>query len=481
MFRSLGQDIQRSYNYFRRPRVTIGIIAVLLALFVSGLFIPQKSLFLSSQQFEQWNSEHPVLAAVINGLKLNEIYVAPITILFLALFFLNLIAVLLQRIPHTLRRAYLIDRQAATAGMERVNDEPGAIAIVFKGMPPDSSTMLAGKAEAFFRKRSWSVMTSDDGRSILAIRNRYSPLGFLLFHASFLLCLVSGLLVVYTRFSGTLLLTQGEIFYSDIERFKVIDNPKIFPSLPDLGIIVESVSPSYEGATGTDLDVALKIRYLKETFDAVAKINEPVRRGPISILPHAIGISPLFVLKKGGGAVVSGGYFALNVLKGKEDSFQFPDLPYTVALRFYPDFIEEGGVPSSRTQEIRNPVFHVRVQDGGKVLYEGLRRPGENARFDGLELSFSELRYWVDFLVVREYGTTPLAAGFVLGATGLVLRLLFPRKTVRIRVGESDGGCILHMNGSGEYYPQAFREELARSAADLANVLGGVLGEGQTA
>lgn len=79
--------MKRFYQFFRRPKVTIFIIAVLLALFLVGLIIPQKVLFTSRAQFDQWNADHPALAGVINALRLNEVYVAPITVFFLALFF----------------------------------------------------------------------------------------------------------------------------------------------------------------------------------------------------------------------------------------------------------------------------------------------------------------------------------------------------------------------------------------------------------
>jgi len=468
-FREVAEGIYRS---FRRPRVTVIIISALLALFLSGLLIPQKTLFTSREQFEQWNADHPLLSLVITGLKLNEIYVAPVTVVFLALFFLNLLAVLAHRVPHVLRRAYVIDRRSAVEGLEKVKNDPQAHTIVLRGTTQGAAGVAAGQAASFFRKRFWSVMTADDGRSFIAVRNRLSPLGFLLFHVSFFLCLAGGLLVMYTRFSGNLLLTEGEEFQSNIAQFRKISRePKIFHALPELRIALRKVFPTYEGSTGTDLKVSMQIQYFKEAFEAVSRINEPIRKGAISILPENIGISPLFVLHGPGGAEASGGYFILNVLKGEEDSFQFPDLPYTVFVRFYPDFTEEAGKPVSRSLDIRNPVFHIRVQEGERTLAEGYRRPGEGIRFGAHELSCSEIRYWVDLLVVREYGDTPIAVGFILGAVGLIMRLIFYQKTVRVHIEELDDATVLYVGGNGEYYQHTFREELERLAAALTNAL----------
>jgi hypothetical protein len=468
---SWKQVMQRISRAFLRPRVTVLIIAVLLVLFLAGLIIPQKELFTSPAQFDEWNAAHPVLSGVINVLKLNEIYVAPITIVFLALFFLNLVAVLVQRIPYTLRRAYLIDRETATAGIEKGRAAAAAHTIIMDGVSRESVVAVVERVVSFFRKRFWSVMTSGDGRSVLAVRNRYSPLGFLLFHVSFLLCLAGGLLVMYTRFAGTLLLTEGESFHADITQFKIIDTPKMFPALPDLGITLLGVAPRYESGTSTDLNVTMRIQYFKESDVAIARINEPVRRGALSILPQMVGISPLCLLKQPGSDMAAGGYFALNVLKDREDSFQFPDHAATVFVKFFPDYADEGGIPTSRSQEINNPVFHVRVQAENKILSEGFLKPGERLLFDGRELSFGDIRYWVEFLVVREYGTLPLAAGFLVGAAGLIMRLVFHQKTVRVHVEERGSATLLFVSGTGEYYPQAFKDELARLVAELEGTL----------
>lgn len=474
MLHTLGHSLRRFYKFFRRPKTTVFIITVLLALFLAGLVIPQKVLYRSKAQFEQWNADHPILSTVINGLSLNEIYVAPVTIFFLGLFFVNLLIVLVHRIPIVLRRAYLIDRRSAAAGMEKLKDDPQSISIVIDGATPAKEEMIAKTAASFFRRRFWSVFTSEETHSFVAVRNRFSPVGFLLFHISFLFCLAGGLLIMYTRFSGNLLLAEGEEFYSDITQFRLIKRePKIFHALPELGIKMLKVFPSYEGKVGTGLNVSMKIKYFSETIDAVAKVNQPFRKGAISILPENVGISPLFILRGRGREDVQGGYFSLKVLKGEEDSFEFPGLPYTIYVKFYPDFAEEGGKPMTKSFEIKNPVFHLRVEEKGRVLYNALRKPGEWAAFDTLELSCREIRYWADLLVVREYGNTPLFAGFIIGTIGLIMRLVFFQKTIRVHIKRVGSTCTLYIGGRSEYLQQTFREEMERLVADLTGALKG--------
>jgi hypothetical protein len=128
--------------------------------------------------------------------------------------------------------------------------------------------------------------------------------------------------------------------------------------------------------------------------------------------------------------------------------------------------------------EIRNPLFHLRVVKEGRVLYEGYRKPGEAAAFDGLELVGREIRYWTDLLIVREYGTMPLFVGFLLGAVGLIMRLVFFQRTVRVHVADRNGACVLYLGGRSEYYQQTYHEELERLADGLADTLRGSRGGG---
>lgn len=479
MLRNIRQDLRRLYQFFRRPKATIFIITIVLVLFLIGLVVPQKGFYRSRAQFEQWNTDHPVLSFLISGLGLNEIYVAPITVFFLGLFFVNLLVVLIHRVPFVLRRSYIIDRRSTVAGMDRVKEDPQAFSIVVDEVPSLKEAGIAKTAASFFRRRFWFVMMSESGRSFVAVRNRFSPIGFIFFHISFIFCLVGGLLVMYTRFSGNLLLTEGEEFHSDIKQFRTIRNdPKIFHALPELGIKLLKVIPSYEGSVGTGLAVSMKVQYFSETVNAVTRVNEPFRKGAVSILPESTGISPLFILRKKGGEELQGGYFSLYVLKGQEDSFQLPDSPYVTYVQFYPDFAEEGGKPFTKSFEMRNPVFHLRIKEKGRVLYDGFRRVGEWAAFDGLELSCREIRHWADLLIVREYGTVPLFIGFFVGAIGLVMRLIFFQKTVRVHVEECGEVCTLYISGRSEYYQQMFREDLGRLILDLTSALKGSMAGG---
>ncbi|MDA8084228.1 MAG: cytochrome c biogenesis protein ResB [Nitrospiraceae bacterium] len=465
--------------------MTIVIIMVLLLIFFLGLVVPQKKLYLSRGQYDRWRTDYPITSLVIEKLGLNEIYTSPLTVASLGIFFVNLMVVLAHRIPIVLRRSYLIGGATAAAGIENIREDPTSLKIFVDNVSHADKTSVSDSVAVFLRGHFWSVIGRPAGGSFLAVKNRYSPFGFLFFHLSFLLCLIGGLLLHYTRFSGNLVLTEGQEFHADMSQFRIIKNdPKIFKALPDFGLSLIRVAPRYEGKVGTDLDVIIRMKYLQENLDAVMKVNEPINKGAISILAEDIGVSPLFVLRKKSGEEIQGGYFSLKILRGDEDSFKFPGLPYRISVRFYPDYYEHDGATDTRSLEIRNPVLRMRVELGDKVLYDAFRRPGEWASFGDYELSCRDIRYWVDFLIVREYGNVPLYLGFFFGAAGLIIRLVFTQKLVRVHVAETCGGYKLFIKGNSEYYPQTFAGELdgivsalkAHLLAEGGTVKGGATG-----
>lgn len=449
--------------------MTIFIIVVLMFLFLLGLAIPQKALYRSNEQYEHWKSDHPVISGLIISLGLNNIYVAPVTVFFLCLFFVNLIVVLGHRVPVVLRRAYLLGRKEALAGVEKTEATSGARALEVDGCGADVSAKgLGTELSGMLKKRWWFVIGPNEAGALIAVKNRFSPLGFILFHLSFLLCLAGGLLVMYTRFSGNLVLTEGQEFYSDIRQFRLIKNyPKLFHSLPELGIILTRVIPHYERGAGTDLTVSAKIRYFSDVSDEVVRVNEPIKKGAVSILASDVGYSPLMLLRDRDGREIQSDYFSLKVDNGREDSLSFQRLPYKVFVRFYPDYAEVQGKAVTRSRDLRNPAMRMRIEKSGKVLFDGIRRQGQPAEFDSYSLTFGDVRYWVDFFVVREYGSSLLFIGFFCGIAGLIMRLVFFQKVLRVKVDVDSRHRRIYISGRSEYYQQTFKEEFDRLVADL--------------
>ena len=458
--------LKRAYRSFRSARMTIVILSVLLGLYFLGLIIPQRELMPSTEAYAAWKTAYPNLTAVIEYLQLNDIYVAPITVFFLCLFFLNLIVVIAQRLPVVLKRMYLQQGSEETVTAVRVSRETITVTTAAN---VDASGQ---KIRNFLKKRLWSIIGGDGSTTFAAVRNRYSPIGFLFFHASFFLCLVGGLLVVYTRFSGTFILAEGQEFTPDVKNFRRITrDPKMLKELHPFNLRLDRVAPRYDRDVSSDLDIDVTMSYDGREEKQRLRVNEPIRKGPLSILSQSLGFSPLMVLRTEDGRELSGSYFLLNVLNGNEDSFEFSGMPYQFTVRLFPDFIMRDGQPATRSKDLNDPVMELKVNRNGVRVFEGLLPLKQEVSFNGLRLSFADLRQWVEFYIVREYGTYVLYSGFLLGVLGLVLRLLFYQKRIWITLTQGAEGTTVMISGTSEYYTHLFRDELETFAQTLQTVL----------
>ncbi|TAN44949.1 MAG: hypothetical protein EPN22_04790 [Nitrospirae bacterium] len=458
-------SLKKFYVFFKSARMTVIIISVMMVLFLAGLFVPQKTFFGSRAKYDEWRFASPNFSAVVEYFKLNEIYISPVTVAALSVFFIHLIVVVLNRVPVMLRKAYL------TGNAERVEtpdirDIPGTARI--EAQKDIGADVAMAEVQRYLRKKMWTVL-SVGPTGLTAVKNRYSPLGFILFHLSFFLCLMGGLLVSYTRFSGNLVLTEGQELTTELKHFRLINRePKLIKQVPLLGLELSSVKPVYERNIAVDLSVNMKIKHEGGAEAVTLGTNKPVNKGSMSILPQNIGVSPLFLLSDMYGKELGGGYFVLNILKGgQEDSFEIPGFPYKFYVRFYPDYAVEDGRDISRSLELRDPVVFLTVQKSGGNVYEGRVRPGQTVFFDGLGMRYGDTRYWVDFLIVREYGNMPLFIGFGVGVAGLLMRLVFFQKEVVFNIEKEGGRMLIFYNGRSEYYKHSFKEELEKIGRDI--------------
>jgi cytochrome c biogenesis protein len=368
-------------------------------------------------------------------------------------------------VPLLLKKAYIGSRPEAfkADGIKKRQN----IQIISLDIPAEG---LSEDIKRFFKKKRWSAFHFPEMQAVTAVKNRFSPLGFLLFHLSFFLFLLGGLLLTYTRFSGKLALTEGQSFDNDIKQFhRITDNAKIMKQLPALGLFLEKVQPFYENNVPTELVVNLKVNYKNDVKKEILKVNEPIKRGPMSIIAENIGVSPLFIVKDKTGRIIDSVYVSLNVLEGQEDNFTLDlDRVYTFYVRFFSDYVIEGGVEKTKSLELKNPAIHLTVKkDIFKDIYEDTIKLGESAQFDSYIVEFNDLRYWTEFLIVREYGKYPLMLGFVLASVGLLMRLVFYQKKLWLAIEDTEGKTLLYIYGKSDYLAHSFKDETERLINDL--------------
>jgi cytochrome c biogenesis protein ResB len=455
-------------KFFKSLRLTVTVIALLILLYFLGLVLPQKWMFESIVLYDEWMVESR-LNRVLDFLRFTDIYVSPLTIILLIVFFLNLIVVTMNRVPVMLKRAF-IGSEKPSFGIEQLRRKGGSQMLSCEG----TKDRTIDRIKIFFNRRKWFCITGKQEGTFLVVKNRYSPLGFLLFHLSFLLCLIGGLMISYTRFSGRLALTEGQTFDGDIKQFRsILSEPRIFGKLPALGLLLEKVHPYYENNVPTQLVVDMQVKYRDEVKGEVLRVNEPIKRGPMSIIAETIGVSPLFIIRGLGGKEVDGAYVSLNVLNGQKDSFQFErDNRFTFFVSFYPDYVVKDGVEKTKSIELKNPAIHLTIERGGKREYEGTMKKGEYVKLGPFtKIGFEDIRYWAEFLIIREYGKYPLIAGFFFASIGLIMRLVFYQKRMRIAIEYMDNKSLLYIDSKSEYFQYSFKDEMERLVTSLNNFL----------
>ncbi len=451
-------------RFFKSMKVTAAVISLMTLIYILGLFLPQKWMFDSDIAYEVWTDES-IVNSILDYIGFTDIYTSPLTIALLTVFFVNLLVVTVNRVPVILKRAYMRGELPEFSADEIKGSKD--VRVIASGMDEEKTCEKIGE---FFRKRSFFFRKARGDKVYIAVKNRYSPIGFLLFHLSFVLCLIGGLMLSYTRFSGNLPLTEGQSFTGDMTQFRKLNKePKMLKEFPSLELRLEEVRPIYEQNIPTRLTAVLQVRYDGELSREVIEVNEPVHRGQLSIIAQSIGISPLFIIKAPDGSEIDGAWVSLNVLNGEEDSFQFEKDPSVkFYVNFYPDYIVENGEERSKSIELKNPAVHLKIMKDFKKLYDGTLMKNEYAQMGLVKIGFSDIRYWVDFIIIREYGKLPLVLGFLFAAVGLIMRLVFYQKRMRLAVVGENDSTVVYVDGRSEYFQHSYKDEMDKLVDDLS-------------
>jgi hypothetical protein len=416
--------VQKVVKYLSSLRFTLLLICLLGVMFLAGLWIPQKSL-VTPEQLLQWKAKAPLVVRTLETLQFTTIYTSPIMLALWFLFFLNLSLVMWQRIP-------LIKKRIALTPPKQDDPETAP------GYPFRASYQLPSRGDAeavigFLGKRRFAVLRN--GERFFAVKNRLSPLAFAIFHVSFFFILLGGVISVYSKFVGMVDLAEGETFQGELARYNA---PPLLPKLgapPTECIKVDKITPLVSGNTPT----GLKVRLLDGGgAPHEIDINKPYDVGSTSFVIKDMGVAPVFEVTDPAGKTVDGACVRLTVMKGKGDSFALGG--FVFRTHFYPDYLLKDGVPDTRSQEFKNPVFTLLVERNGKQIARGEIGPNGSLSFDGYHLLLREMPFWVRFMVIKEYGLAILYAGFAMASLAVIWRFLFFRRELIGALREEGGG-----------------------------------------
>jgi ResB-like family protein len=440
--------MEKLTRYLSSLRCTLMLIISLGTMFLLGFIVPQKEL-LKKQEFLQMQGGHPLLFGIFEALGLTEVYKSPITLLLWGLFFLNLTLVMRQRIPLVWKRT--------ESSPSKLENPLTTQAYQFKL----TMSLLAFTSEnlpGLFSRAGYHYYGSPE--RFYAVKNRFAPFATLLFHLSFFLILLAGVVSTYTKFVGYVDLGIGEAFHGEISRYKASPRMPRVGSPPEAGFVVENISPMVDSNVATGLQVALRDDGGKLH---VADINRPYKTGVTSFLVSDLGVAPLVVIKDGRGRELDGAFFKLNVLKGKKDRFNL--YGYEAEAMFFPDHMVVNGIDESRSEAFRNPALRLEVRRNGVLVARKVLKTGESMDLAGNVLVVQQMPFWVRLLVVKQYGDWIAYSGFIIATFALFWRFLFYRREVIGALERNGDETLLHLACRSEFYKTTSIEELTRIRA----------------
>lgn len=382
-----------------------------------------------------------IFAAFIPTPWVNRIAtLLPFKILYL-LFLINLIICEIKWIPVILRRCKAPNVPETKEELERYRHK-----LEIKDLRRKTEDFIK-----YLRRKGYRLQTQDLSNQssvsglqssvlLYAYKGRFSPFGNVMFHGGFLFLLLGIFVGIFGSSSASVMLMEGE----------GMENPPMR---------VEKVTPTYWGERllFTDLKADVTYPYNGELRSRVVRLSQPLRLEGARVTIGGVGFSPMYLLRDKDGMELDRGYVRMNIFPpGTLDHFKIPGYPHQIFVSFYPDYEMKDGRLTSRSMNPVNPAYFIRVFRNRVPSYSGILKPGEEAYFEGLRLSFPEFKYWGQFKIVRNPGFIYIWIAFMLFITGLVWRLLlYRREFAVVQEGEA-----LFLYGNSDYYHRLFEDRL---------------------
>lgn len=361
----------------------------------------------------------------------------PIFLGVLALFYVNLAAV-------------MIDRVRVIAGRMRVRVPTPEAADQWTSSPralTGNASIDAAKVIAHLRGFGYRPRPVSKS-SMYAVKHRYAAMGFILFHLSFFFLCAGGLLIWATRWVGAAQVVEGQSV--EAKNARVLRAAPLAGE-PRLAFTLERMTPTFDRGEATDLRAA--IRFDRATA-VEAWVNHPAVRGPWSLLVTDVGIAPVLWLQDARG-------FGIDRVAAPAGRSESVIVPLAAGIAHVEILPRASAFPSR--EELATLPLDVIVRQRDREVFRGTLRPGEAAPIAGGRIVFAEARYWAGMKLISERGGLLLVIGFVLATIGATWRLLLHRRDVV--VAWSDAG--FRVAGHGEWYAERDRRELMQLVQSL--------------
>lgn len=437
--RPVGADVlRRFWRFVTSSHATMAVMLLVGVLLLLNVLVPQVSVF-GPAEIARVIDDRPFRRFLLVTLGLSELSTSPVFVGALVLFFLNLAAVLVDRVRSTI--AGLRKGPPTEAQLRALTRAPGVFAF------PRPEGWSEARAASVLERVGYRVSRPAPD-AVWGIRNRTAILGFPLFHLSFYFLCGGGLSLYLTRTVAGIHVAEGQPF--ELADATVV---RAAPWGASAGgtFRVEVVHPVLEDGLPIQLGATIQPLGPGDPPPQESWVNSPAEWGSLSVLVEKVGVAPVLWLQDGEGFTVD--QVALLATRSAGDRAEAPMGDGAIVVSVAP--IAVGRDFPTREQLATVPIA-VSVRRGAETVFDGTLRPGDFARVGPQVLKLSEVRYWVGLRLIDEKGGEWLVIGFLVAVVGLVWRMVWFRREVG--VAWDDERVVLVCRA--EYFPRQFREEL---------------------
>ncbi len=399
-------------------KITTVILSLILFLLIINVTIPQEQV-VGRQTIQDNVKGRPWMAFFLITLGFSHVPTSPLFLFLLGCFFLQLLAFLIRFISTTWKRVRMTPERWEAWRSIDMRDH-------------DGKRLTAELVRKGFREKPLVAGT------IWFVRNRISPLGFLLFHVSFFFLLTGGVLIHYTRYHATVELMQNRpVTFAAREWIDIHRKPLLSPPDQVFTVTLDSVEAKKIKDEPIRLDTELTFSLWGGSIVKMASVNCPGDFLGFSFYPQTLFDAYVFKIFNAQDYLVD--TFGIQI-KG-EDVI----LPPVILMDGFSLLLDPGRDPLAR---VEGPGFSKTIP----------LEPGNAVQTPVFTLLVADRVPWVSFQVIYERGGVILITGFMLAITGLIFRFFFPRQDLVLTSG------MLYFRG--DYFPQHLRENLEELRKD---------------
>ena len=366
------------------------------------------------------------------------------------LFFINIILCIIRWLP-------VVINQCKKPNLENIFFEKEELkyTIEIKNKSPNTS-----KLDIYLKDTGFTVTTVENEKNFLyASKGRFSAIGTLGFHLSFFFLLFGATLNFMYGFEGKATVPEGSIFTSEEWSYTTRFKSKT-AEIPNLTFKVDNISADFW--QGRMLFTRLEAEVTTKKGSKIVTLSHTADINGSAVNISGFGYAPVYQLKNDDGKIVSQSRVILNIFApGSKDFFFIEGYPHKFEVKFHPDYYEKDGAPASKSMDINNPAYELKIFRGSQIIFNGILKPNEWASFDDLAISFPNITRWGDFRVVKNPGNSLVWIGLILMIFSLIYRFLFYKKEVLL---QEDKKGKLNLSGYFDYYKNLNVQWLKKAA-----------------